>query len=192
MGARDAAALYPLFLKLAGRLVLVVGAGSVAERKIAGLLDAGALVRVVAPDATDTVRRLASEGRVEWRQRAFEEEDANGVWLVMAATSDPEVQRLAAAVAHSRRAFVVAVDDPRNASAYSGAVVERPPFTVAISSSGATPALTRLLREIIEQLLPGDEWVEHAKRLRAKWLAEGTPMGDRFAELVKTFKQRVE
>lgn len=190
--ASDEAGLYPLFLKLEGRAVLVVGAGAVAERKIATLVAAGARVRVVAPDATEAVRRLAREGTVEWHARAFEEEDADGAWLVIAATSDPHAQRLAAAAAQSRRAFIVAVDDPANASAYSAAVVERPPLTVAISSSGATPALTRLLREIIEQLLPGEEWVEHAKRLREAWRADGTPMASRFAEIVKAFKERAE
>jgi siroheme synthase-like protein len=184
------ASLYPLFLKLEGRAVLVVGAGAVAERKIARLLAAGARVSVVAPDATDAVRRLAHDGAVEWRARAFEDRDADGAWLVIAATDDPDVQRRAAASAEARRAFIVAIDDPANASAYSGAVVERPPFVVAISSSGATPALTRLLREIIEELLPGEGWVEHAKRLRAKWLAEGKPTSDRFADLVRTLKQR--
>ena len=94
-----------------------------------------------------------------------------------------------ASAAGARRIFCVAVDDPENASAYSGAVVERPPFVVAISSSGATPALTRLVREVVEYVLPGDAWVEHARALRAKWLAEGTPMGDRFAELVRDVKR---
>jgi siroheme synthase-like protein len=190
MAAPDEATLYPLFLKLERRDVLVVGAGAVAERKITALLAAGARLRVVAPAASDTVRRLAREGAIAWRERAFEDADADGAWLVIAATSDPEVQRRAAAAAEARRVFVVAVDDPSNASAYSGAIVKRPPFTIAISSSGATPALTRLVREIIEQLLPGEDWVDEAKRLRAKWLAEGTPTGDRFAELVRTLKKR--
>jgi uroporphyrin-III C-methyltransferase / precorrin-2 dehydrogenase / sirohydrochlorin ferrochelatase len=192
MASSDQAGLYPLFLKLAGRAVLVVGAGPVAESKIASLLAAGARVRVVAPTATEGVRQLAREGTIEWREGRFEDGDADGAWLMVAATSDPQAQRLASVAAQSRRIFVVAVDDPDNASAYSGAVVVRPPFTVAISSSGATPALSRLLREIIEELLPGEAWVEHAKRLRAAWRAEGTPMGDRFGELVKAFKRSAE
>jgi siroheme synthase-like protein len=185
----EAASLLPLFLKLAGRAVLVVGAGAVAERKIESLLEAGAEVRVVAPEAVEEVQRLAREGRVAWSARAFEDADADGAWLVFAATADGEVQRRVERAATARRVFCVAVDDPANASAYSGAVVRRPPFMVAVSSGGATPALTRLVREVIEHVLPGDEWVEHAKRLRAKWLAEGTPMKDRFAELVREVKK---
>jgi siroheme synthase-like protein len=190
MPASDETNLYPLFLKLEQRAVLVIGAGAVAERKIVSLLAAGARVQVVAPDATDTVRRLANEGTIAWRAREFEDADADGAWLMFAATDDPDVQRRAAASAEARRAFVVAVDDPAHASAYSAAIVRRPPFTIAISSSGATPALTRLVRELIEEMLPDDEWIDHAKRLRAKWLAEGTPIHDRFAELVKAFRQR--
>jgi uroporphyrin-III C-methyltransferase/precorrin-2 dehydrogenase/sirohydrochlorin ferrochelatase len=181
----DEANLLPLFLKLAGRVVLVVGAGAVAERKIESLLEAGARVRVVAPHATDGVSALSARGRIAWESRAFVDEDVDDAWLVFAATSEGEVQARVARAAGERRVFCVAVDDPANASAYSGAVVRRPPFTIAISSSGATPALTRLVREVIEHLLPGDQWVDRAKELRAKWLAEGTPMGERFGELVR-------
>ena len=188
----DEARLYPLFLKLHDRWTLVVGAGAVAERKIKTLLQAGARVRVVAPQATPAIRLLAEEGEVDWRERTFEEADLDEAWLVVAATSDADAQRQVAVAAEPRRTFVVAVDDPGHASAYAGAIVERAPFTVAISSSGATPALTRLLREILEQILPAEDWVARAKALRARWRADGTPSGDRFAELVKAFKQNAD
>jgi uroporphyrin-III C-methyltransferase/precorrin-2 dehydrogenase/sirohydrochlorin ferrochelatase len=180
----DAVPLLPLFLKLAGRAVLVVGAGHVAERKVEALLAAGARVRLVAPEATEGLTRLAAEGRIAWSARPFTEGDADGVWLVFAATSDASVQQRAAEAASARRVFCVAVDDPSNASAYSAAVVRRPPFTVAISSSGEAPGLTRLLREVIEHVLPGPDWARRAAELRAKWQADGTPMGERFAQLV--------
>jgi siroheme synthase-like protein len=186
----DEAKLYPVFLKLADRRVVVVGAGPIAENKIGGLLSAGARVCVVAPVATEPVRRLAQGGKVDWRERPFEDADLDGAWLAVAATSDPIAQAGVAAAGERRRVFVIAVDDPRQATAYSGGVVERSPFIVAISSSGAAPALTRLLREMIEGLLPPEDWVEVAKTLRAKWQAEAMPVGDRFAELVRAFKQR--
>jgi siroheme synthase-like protein len=189
MGAPGEASLYPLFLKLGGRPVLVVGAGSVAERKVMTLLSAGARIRVVAPRATAKIQQLAQAKTIEWTARGFKDADVEQVWLVVASTSDADVQRRVAATASAHHTFVVAVDDPTHASAYSGAVVRRPPFTIAISSSGATPAMTRLVREVVEQVLPSDAWVEHAKRLRAKWLAEGTPTGDRFAELVRAIKR---
>ncbi len=190
MSQPEEAVVYPLFLKLRGRDVVVICAGTVAAGKIARLVAAGARVRVVAPAAADDILAMAQAGTVEWHARPFEERDVDGAWLVIAATSDIDVQRRAAAAAEAHRVFIIAVDDPQNASAYSGAVLERPPFVVAISSSWATPALTRLLREILEQVLPSDDWVEHAKGIRARWLAEGTPMSDRFADLVKAFKQR--
>ena len=182
--------LFPLFLKLDGRDVLVVGAGAIAERKVGSLVEAGARVRLVAPEATPELRRLTEAGTIAWAQRTFEDADLEGTWLVVAATGVAEVQRRVAAAAEGRRVFLLAVDDPPNASAYSGAIVRRPPFLVAISSSGATPALTRLVRDIVEQVLPGDEWVAHAKALREKWLADGTPMGERFGALVRDLQRR--
>jgi siroheme synthase-like protein len=182
--------MYPVFLKLDGRAVLVVGAGHVAERKIAALVEARATVRVVAPEATETIRRWAADGALEWLARPFDDSDVRDVWLVVAATPDAAVQRSVAAAAEAAARFVVAVDDPAHCSAYSGAVVRRPPFTVAISSSGTTPALTRLIREVIEEVLPSDDVVAQAQALRARWQAEGTPMGSRFDELVRQLRSR--
>ena len=192
MSAGDEASLFPLFLKLGRRTVLVVGAGAMAERKVRSLVAAGAEVRLVAPEATAELRRMADERVLEWAPRRFEERDLEGVWLVVAATGDVETQRRIAAGAEARRLFLLAVDDPANASAYSGAVVRRRPFLIAISSSGATPALTRLLREIIEQMLPGDSWIGHAKALRERWIADGTPIGERFGSLVRELKERAQ
>jgi siroheme synthase-like protein len=186
------AILYPIFLKLHERSVLVVGAGDVAERKVLWLIEARARVRVVAPVATARIRLLAEERTIEWVERTFEDADAEGVWLLVAATSDAAVQQRVAAAGQAHRTFVVAVDDPKHASAYSGAVVRRPPFTVAISSSGATPALTRLVREVIELVLPPDEWIEHAKMLREKWTTERVPMGERFGDLVRELATKRE
>ncbi len=169
--------LYPLFLRLRGRRVLVVGAGSVGARKVRELLAAGADVRVVA---------LAGELEgVSVEHRAFVESDLDGVWLVIAATNDGAANRAIAEAAEKRRIFVNAVDDPPNASAFFGAVVRRPPFLIAISSSGELPALSRLLREVLESALPSDAWIAHARALRKKWKEEGTPMGERFGELVR-------
>ena len=184
------APLLPVFLRLEGRRALVVGAGAVGERKIAALHEAGARVVVVAPAATEAIRQMAAAGSIEWHARAFEPADVDGAWIAVAATSDAGVQRAVAQAAEARRVFLVAVDDVANASAYSGAVLRRDPLVVAVSSSGEAPALTRLMREVLEELLPPEDWVEEAKRLRAKWMAEGTPVGERFAELVRRLKER--
>jgi len=188
--APDEASLYPLFLKLRGRTVLVVGGGPVAERKVASLLESGAVIRLVAPETTPELRRLAADGRIEWHARGFDDADIDGAWLAIAATDISEVQARVAKAGEGHSTFVLAVDDPRHASAYGGAVVRRPPFLVAISSSGATPGLSRLIREIIEEVLPGDDWIGRAKELRDRWKADGTPPGERFADLVRDLKSR--
>ena len=180
-------ALYPLFLLLGGRSVVVLGAGVVAERKIEELIAAGAEVRVVAPEATDRVRALAAASSLTWEDRAFVPTDLDAVWLVVSATGDAEVQRRIFEEAEARQVFVLAVDDLPHGSAYGGAVIRRPPFIVSISSSAEAPALTRLLREVIEQALPDDRWVTAARTLRARWKSEKTPMASRFGELLRAF-----
>lgn len=182
--------LFPLFLRLVAKDVLVVGAGSVAERKIQDLVEAGASVRVVAPEATPSVEALATQGSVDLVRRGFTETDVDGAWLVIAATRDADVQRRACAAADERRIFAVAVDDPPNGSAYSASVIRRGPVTAAISTSGEAPALSRLLREVLEQALPDAEWIEAARALREKWRNESAPMTSRFADLVRAFKEK--
>ncbi len=177
--------LYPLFLRLEGRRVVVVGGGEVASRKVRELLATGARVSVVASHASDAIETWAAAGTLELARRAFEERDLDGAWLVIAATDDREVNASVAAAAETRQVFVNAVDDPNNASAYFASIVRRPPFTIAISSGGELPALSRLVREVIESALPEQRWVEAARALRAKWKREGTPMGERFGELVR-------
>jgi uroporphyrin-III C-methyltransferase/precorrin-2 dehydrogenase/sirohydrochlorin ferrochelatase len=187
---QDIPLLYPLFLNLRDKRVLVVGAGAVAHHKVLALVEAGAQVLVVAPQAVASLASLAQAGRIRWEARQFTETDVSGAWLVVAATSDSDVQRRAATAATANRIFVVAVDDPPRSSAYAGAIVSRPPMMVAISSSGAAPALSRLIRELIEELLPSDDWIVHARRLRADWRRDRVPMGERFGRLVKEIMSR--
>ncbi len=181
------AELHPLFLKLAGRRVLVVGAGPAVERKIEELVNLGARVTVVAPRATERVQALGAWGRLTLHPRAFEPGDACGAWLVVTATGDRATQRLVFDEANAQQTFVLALDDVEHGSAYSAAVVRRPPFVVAISSSGEAPALARLLRQVLERALPEERWVSAARALRARWKREGSPHASRFAELVAAF-----
>lgn len=178
---------FPLFLNLEGKRVLVVGGGAVAERKALELADAGARVFVVAKEVTDA---LAADGRLEIATRAFEESDVVGSWLVIAATDDPVTQARASDAAEAAQVFAVAVDDPAHGSAISASVLRRGPFAVAISSSGEAPGVSRLFREVLEQALPEEDWVEAARGLRDKWKRDATPMTSRFAELVRAFKDR--
>jgi siroheme synthase-like protein len=165
-----------VFLKLAGRRVLVVGGGRVAAAKLQALLAAEARVTVVAPEIVDAI---ASAG-VETIARAFEPHDIDGVCFVVAA-APVDVNRAVAAAAHARGIFVNAVDDVENASAYAGAVLRRGGVTIALSTDGVAPALAGLLREALEAVLPDnlDSWVRCATDARRRWLAHGVPMTER-------------
>jgi uroporphyrin-III C-methyltransferase / precorrin-2 dehydrogenase / sirohydrochlorin ferrochelatase len=171
-------AVFPVFLKLERRRVLVVGAGPVAAGKLRPLIDAGARVTVVAPDVVPEIAALAPA--IEIQRRPFADADLDGVWYVVAA-APPEVNRVVARGADARRLFVNAVDDMENASAYLGAIVQRAGVTVALSTDGEAPALVGLMREALEQLLPDDleRWMAAAQAARREWLAEGVPMAER-------------
>ena len=167
--------LYPVFLKLAGQPVVVVGGGTVAAGKLDGLLAAGARVTVIAPRVRDAVRERATV-----LEREFEASDLDGArWVVAAAT--PEVNREVAAAATARGLFCNAVDDPEVATAYLGGVVRRGDVEIAISTGGVAPALAGLLREALEALLPHDleSWIEVAIRARAQWKRDRIPMHER-------------
>lgn len=173
--------LYPVFLRLTGLPVVVVGGGPVAAGKLDGLLEAGAHVTVIAPVIGEAIRARAVQGhRLALVHRGFTASDLDGArWVVAAAT--PEVNRDVAAAAAARGLFVNAVDDVASASAYLGGVIRRGPAVVAISTSGLAPALAGLIREALDALLPHDleRWVEVARAARAGWKRAGTPMVER-------------
>jgi uroporphyrin-III C-methyltransferase/precorrin-2 dehydrogenase/sirohydrochlorin ferrochelatase len=175
-------ALFPAFLRLTGKRVLVVGAGPVAASKLKALLDAEADVTVVAPLVHADIEALP----VTIHRRPFEIADLDGVWYVVAA-APPEVNRAVSAAAAARHLFVNAVDDPPNASVYLGAVVKRDSVILAISTSGRAPALAGLLREGLERLLPADldAWLRVADDERLRWKAAGIPMEARRPELLR-------
>jgi uroporphyrin-III C-methyltransferase/precorrin-2 dehydrogenase/sirohydrochlorin ferrochelatase len=178
-------AVFPAFLKLAGRKVLVVGGGPVAASKIASLREAGAIVHVVAPDICAA---LSASGAEFIARRRFEAADLDGAWLVIAAAT-PDVNRAVAAEAAGRQVFVNAVDDPPNASVYLGGVVRRGGVTLAISTDGAAPALAGLLREALDTALPDtpdlEAWMARARELRPGWRADGVPMAERRPHLLR-------
>ncbi len=178
--------LFPVFLKLAGRRVLVVGGGPVAAGKLRALLDAGADVTVVAPEACAEVS--AAGVRVE--RRRFVPQDVDGVAFVVAA-APPDVNRDVARAAERRGVFVNAVDDLASANAYAPAIVRRAGVTLAISTDGAAPALAGLVREALEAVLPDDleRWMESAAEARKDWLARGVPMQERRPLLLKALNE---
>jgi uroporphyrin-III C-methyltransferase / precorrin-2 dehydrogenase / sirohydrochlorin ferrochelatase len=178
--------LLPIFLKLAGRKVLVVGGGPVAAAKIEGLRETGAEIVVVTPELgpalSAEIERNPNRPAITVVARPFEPADLDGAWLAIAA-APPAVNRevAAAAEADGRRVFVIAVDDPDAASAYGGGTLRRSGVTVAISTDGRAPALAGLLREGIEAMIPEDleAWAAEARALRPGWRAAGVPFTQR-------------
>ena len=151
--AARAVGLYPLFADLTGLPVLVVGGGSVAQRKAAALLDAGARVRVGAPRLNPALAQWAAAGRIEHLEGEFQPAWLDEVWLVIAATDDRAINAEVAARAGERRIFANVVDDPGLSRFQVPAVIDRAPLTIAISTAGAAPVLARRLREQLEAQL---------------------------------------
>jgi len=181
--------MYPVFLKLTGRRVLLVGGGQVAAGKLAGLLADGAHVTVVAPE----VRPELHQPSVTIAQRTFEPADLDGVWYVVAA-APPEINKAVLEAAEERRVFVNAVDDPAHASAYAGSVVRRAGVTIAFSTDGRAPALAGLLREALDAWLPADldTWMVASDAARRQWKQSRVPMEERRPMLLEALNRLYE
>lgn len=156
--------LFPLFLKLAGRRCIVVGAGLIGEGKILGLLVTGAKILVVAPQATPAVRRWAKAGRIRWLRREFRDSDLNGCFCVVAATSSNLLHERIFRLAQRRGVLCNVVDVPELCDFYYPAVVRRGALQIAISTSGESPALAQRLRKDLEKQF-GPEYAVWVKQL---------------------------
>lgn len=144
--------LFPVFLDLAGKVVLVVGAGVVAKRKIEALLDTGASILVVAPELDLALQNWLQQGRIQFRRKSYEIFDLTDASLIIAATNQPAVNRQVYLDAKARNIWVNAVDDSAHSSFQSPARVQRGPLQIAISSGGIAPMLARHVREKLETL----------------------------------------
>lgn len=175
--------LLPVFLKLEGRRVLLVGGGRLAKAKLPSLTAAGARVCVVAPTVAP---EIAATPGIGITRRGFVPADLDGAWLAIAAAT-PEANRAVSRAAEERRVFVNAVDDVASATAYLGGVVRKGGVVVAVSTEGRAPALAGLLREALESALPADatEWVKAAAALRARQKAAGVPFARRRPALLE-------
>jgi precorrin-2 dehydrogenase/sirohydrochlorin ferrochelatase len=143
--------LFPMFLKLAGRQCLVVGAGKVGEPKVAGLLETGALIRVVALDASPAVRDWAREGKIELELRAFTPDDLDGAFLAVVATNSRSLNERVYHEAQRRRVLCNVVDVPDLCDFFYPSVVRRGDLQIAISTSGQSPSLAQKIRQQLEK-----------------------------------------
>jgi siroheme synthase-like protein len=147
---------YPVFLEMKDRPCVVVGGGTVAERKVEGLLAADAQVTVISPTLTPALAALKKEGRVRHVARPYREGDLEGYELAVAATDDGAPNAEVAAEGRRRRVWVNAVDDPPNCDFILPSVIRRGDIVIAASTGGASPALARRLREELEAFLSED------------------------------------
>jgi len=167
--------LFPAFLKIAGRRCLVVGAGPVAEEKITGLLLAEADIRVVAPHVTPQIRAWARAKKIRWDARPYRSADLAGAFVVIAATSSPDLHAAIYADARRRGVLCNVVDDAEHCDFYYGAVVRRGALQIAISTEGHSPSLAqRLKKKIAREIGPEYEsWLAEIGEIRKQLFAEG-------------------
>ena len=165
--------LFPMFVKLNGREVLVVGAGRVGAPKIRGLLSTGAKIRVVARQASEVVREWARNGEIILEERGFIPKDLDNVFLVVVATSSRDLNERIYREAQSSRILCNVVDVPERCDFYYPAVVQRGHLQIAISTTGQSPSLAQKIRQQLErQFGPGyTHWVAALGETRRKVLA---------------------
>ena len=164
--------LYPMNVDLAGRLVIIIGGGVVAERKVRGILalDAEVAVRVIAPAMTDVLGELADSGQIEWREERYAGGMLEGAFLVYAATDSLSVNAEIAAEAKRLGLLVNVIDDPNASSFQLPATLRRGDFLLTVSTGGGSPALSRAIRMEMEQLYPPafGLWLERVALLRSE------------------------
>ena len=153
---------YPVFLDLDKTRCLVIGGGTIAERKVEALLAAGGEVTLISPELTAALRVLEAAGRLTVQQRPYQRGDLKAVSLVIAATDDPALQRQIAADAKQANILCNIVDQPGLCSFIVPAVIQQGDLTIAVSTNGASPALAKKIRQdLTEQFGP-----EYAVALR--------------------------
>ncbi len=165
--------LFPMFMKLAGKQCLVVGAGKVGEPKIGGLIDTGARIHVVAVAASCQVREWANAGKIELELRAFSSSDLDGKFLAVVATASRGLNELVYREAQQRGVLCNVVDVPEYCDFFYPAVVRRGDLQIAISTAGQSPSLAQKLRQQLERQFGEGytAWVEQLGETRRLVLA---------------------
>lgn len=165
--------LFPMFVKLDGRRCLVVGAGRVGEPKIQSLLDSGADLHVIAPEASERVQQLADEGKIRLALRGFVPDDLDGIFLVVVATSSKPLNESIYREAQRRGILCNVVDDPPHCDFFYPAIVRRGALQIAVSTSGRSPSLAQKIRKQLERQFGEGyaQWVEELSETRREVLA---------------------
>jgi precorrin-2 dehydrogenase/sirohydrochlorin ferrochelatase len=183
--------LFPMFLKLAGKRCLVVGAGKVGGPKAVGLIETGADIHVIALEAVEEIHAWANAGRIKLELRAFQPEDLAGAFLAVVATGVPALDEFIYREAQRRGVLCNVVDVPEFCDFYYGAVVRRGDLQIAVSTNGKSPFLAQKIRQQLEkQFGPGYEhWVAELGETR-KLIAASDLDPQRKRELLQSLASR--
>lgn len=169
---------YPLFLDLKGRLVVVVGGGTVAERKVDTLLEYGPSICVVSPEATQAIQDSAAQGAIAWHRRPYQDGDLAGATLVFSACGDPAVDALVCEEAHKRNCPVNVVDVAEKCDFIVPSVLRRGALSIAVSTSGAAPFEAKAIRRELEESFD-ESWTPYLDLMsQVRALAKAEVPGD--------------
>ncbi|PAQ16477.1 siroheme synthase [Bacillaceae bacterium SAOS 7] len=143
--------LYPAMLKLAGKQVVVIGGGKVAARKVASLVEAKAIVRVVSPEVSLEMAELIAHHPIDWQQKSFQKQDVETAFVVFAATNDRKVNEYIGQCASDRQLVNIA-DDPNASNFFVPASLKKGKLAIAVSTSGGSPGLSKkIIQELAHQ-----------------------------------------
>ncbi len=143
--------MYPVNLDITDKFCVIVGGGNVAERKIQGLLSAGAQVRVISPHLTDTLLQLEGAGEIDWIDRMYQDGDLADAFMVFAATDDPGVQEKIVQAANVAGQLVNVIDQPALCTFQVPASITRGDLTITVSTNGKSPAVASMVRQQLEK-----------------------------------------
>jgi precorrin-2 dehydrogenase/sirohydrochlorin ferrochelatase len=182
---------YPILVDLQGKKVIVVGGGTVAQRKIETLLAHGAVVFVIARELNAPLSRHVETGAIRLAGQEFKEEDLNDAFMVIAATDDPLLNRLVGKHAKEKGILINAVDQPSDCNFIVPSILRRGDLLIAVSTSGKSPAMAKRVREELEEKF-GDEYEAFLNLMgwvRKEILSHGRAQGEnsrKFHELVNS------
>jgi precorrin-2 dehydrogenase/sirohydrochlorin ferrochelatase len=178
-------AYYPLFLDISGKLCVVLGGGKIAERKVSTLIKFKAKVKVISPKITRNLSKRAESGKIEFVEREYREGDLKGAALVFAATDRKEVNLMIKREADAKALPINIVNDPTSCEFLVPSIVQKGPITIAISTSGSLPLLSKKLRQEIDDYLTED-YIKYADKIGKfrKTLKETVKDGKRRKEIM--------
>ncbi len=180
---------FPVNLDLKGKRAVVIGGGEVAARKVIGLLEAGAEVQVVSPEADESIRRLHQEGRIGLKKKGYERGDLENAFLAVAATDDRQVNQSIRQEALEKKILLNIVDKPEFCDFVFPSRVQRGEFLITISTGGASPALSKKIRQDLEKIF-GEEYatlVDLLGKIRQQIPAERRrSLEENFSRFVRT------